>query len=307
MHSISYIHRQVDAESRLQRIEIMEGDGGRRRSGGNEAPIHNTQPPPERLARNRGVVEFRVREQRRVVRLWGHPSLGTPVFGDTHCPTDCSTVQAKVPVPKPSKAKVGVPMPKVGVPMPPCHHATMPPLNCRFSGGRHPSKRPPGHYPFCHLPRYRCYGVEVCIVVQDCHCRGLRRRGNDQVGNREPVPALASEQPLHFNRPVENGLGQLYLQIRKFSPGTGAAMFGPASRRIKHFQIDNCACGGIASLDQGGKPRSHGHMLHASQSALVYQEGHEFRAYRSCPRQALAMTASSARSSPFIAARVRTS
>ena len=124
MHSISYIHRQVDAESRLQRIEIMEGDGGRRRSGGNEAPIHNTQPPPERLARNRGVVEFRVREQRRVVRLWGHPSLGTPVFGDTHCPTDCSTVQAKVPVPKPSKAKVGVPMPKVGVPMPPCHHAT---------------------------------------------------------------------------------------------------------------------------------------------------------------------------------------
>ena len=101
-------------------------------------------------------------------------SAGSSVFGDTHCPTDCSTVQAKVPVPKPSKAKVGVPMP--GVPMPGeggcphakgrCPHATMPPLNCRFSGGRHPSKRPPGHYPFCRLPRYRCYGVEVCIVVQ---------------------------------------------------------------------------------------------------------------------------------------------
>ena len=106
-------------------------------------------------------------------------SAGSSVFGDTHCPTDCSTVQAKVPVPKPSKAtggcphasvpkpskaKVGVPMPKVvPVPMP---HATMPPLNCRFSGGRHPSKKPPGHYPFCRLPRYRCYGVEVCIVVQ---------------------------------------------------------------------------------------------------------------------------------------------
>ena len=37
-------------------------------------------------------------------------SAGSSVFGDTHCPTDCSTVQAKVPVPKPSKAKVGVPI-----------------------------------------------------------------------------------------------------------------------------------------------------------------------------------------------------
>ena len=105
--------------------------------------------------------------------------------------------------------------------------------------------------------------------MQYGHTGGLCRCGDDEIRNRQSVPAAPAEKALDLDGSLEDRLCQLYPPVGELATRACTGVLDPVSSRMENLEIDDCAGRCLTGFHGGAEPCSDLSMLHSGKSALV--------------------------------------